>query len=217
MAKIQRAVLKQLEAFYRFVGGQDGAPVDFELGLGIASVHDVSREVEQQDANQRQDMGAGGYWVASVLQNHLVVGDINESLNFVSPVNASNGYTLDEGTEWVWITAVWGTVDDNSDLAAASVLINNFSNDFFVGPHDTNPAASVRRVIFRSTSSATEDSKYLIQTQSVAVGVTFPILILSPQDGIRLESTADNLGTVLVTLNVEFWLGLRGVLPPGMA
>jgi len=215
MAKILRPVLKLLESLYRFSGGQDGAPTEFELGLGIQAVHDVSHEVEAADANNAQGRPAGGYWIATVIQNHTVVGVLTDDINFVEPTNASNGYVFNEGLQWVWLIDAWGIADDAGDFEAATLFMRPNTNDFFVGPHDSNPADSVDQLLV-SWTSVLNRAGIPLALQLGAVQAQLPVLILSPQDGIQFASRSDAAGTVQIEMNARIWVGKRGTFPPGM-
>jgi len=215
VAKILQPVLKTLEALYRFAGGQNGAPTEMELGLGITPVHDLSRMAEIGAANVVR--ASAGYWLASNVHTHTVTGGIQKSLNLVSPPVASEGYALNERTEWVWLINCWITADDATDFNHANVLINNIGNDFFVGPSDVAPA-STRFLYARFLSILSGLSQTMAGTgNSNMIQPVGPIPILSPQDGIRFESGSDTAGTVVITFNALLWIGKRNTFPPGLA
>jgi len=212
LAKILKPVLRVLEQLYRFPGAQRGAPEEVELGLGVTPVHDVSRMAEV--ANSLINRASAGYWLASVVQNHAGVGGLQENLNLITPPNAAEGYSMDESTQWAWVCGVWMTGDDPTDFASAQVLITLIGNDFFIGPHDTSPPASVSQIIYRSVALNGFTGTF-IGIENL-VYVNRPRVILSPQDGLRFESVSDTAGTVVITFNVLLWIGLRNTFPPGM-
>ena len=213
MAKIQRAVLRQLENLYRFVSGQEGAPTDFELGLGITAVHDLSRMAEIGNANIVRN--SAGYWLCSAIQNHVAAGTVTEDLDLVSPGVASEGYALNEREEWVWVINAWLTCTDAADFDAAQILINVIPNDFFIGPSDIQPS-SVHQLLFKANDATAEGTMTAAGTSTLTQVANLPALILSPQSGLTFESVSDNAGTVVVTFNVMLWIGLRNTFPPGM-
>jgi len=208
MAKITRPVLKTLETLYRFIDGQDGAPSDVELGLGVTPVHDLSRMAEIGAANVVRN--SAGYWLASMRNVHTVTGALTLNLNFVTPGSVGEGYTFDERTQWIWIIDDWGISNDATDFQEAVLSINPITNDFFIGPSEGVPA-SVLNMIARYTGAIGSGPlvRNLMETQ-------YPKLILSPQDGIRYLTLADSAGTVTITHNILLWIGIRNTFPPGM-
>ena len=212
MATIRKPVLKVLEAIYGFIDSQDGAPSEMQLGLGITPVHDVSRMAALAAADFAQDRRAGGYWVASEVQAFVASGSLNTSLNLVSPPVASEGYTLDEGTQWAWVIDVWLSATELADFNSARVLLAATGNDFFVGPSDIAPS-SQPRLLYNATAVAPTNTNVGL---NAAVGVQLPTLVLSPQDGLLFQGNANGAGTVTITYNVLLWVGLRNTFPPGM-
>lgn len=210
MAKIQRKVLTLLEALYRFTSSQDGAPSEFQLGLGITPVHDLSRMAQIGSALINRD--SAGYWVASIRAVHVAPGTLNVDMNFVTPGSSGEGYIFVERTHWIWIMEVWGRTNDTGDFAEANVSINPITNDFFIGPSEGIPD-SVASLIQRWTAAI--GSGIMIPTIEPEHGPS-PVLLLSPQDGVRFNSVADNVGTVTNTLNMLLWIGLRNTFPPGL-
>jgi len=211
VAKIQRKVLTLLESLYRFTSSQEGAPGEVELGLGITPVHDLSRMAEIGAASIVRD--SAGYWLATVTQTHVATGTAISIINLTAPPVVSEGWTFNERQQWAWVIGIWGTVSDVGDFQDAGVLIENIANDFFVGPSVAAPN-SVEALIWRSTSAVTDGVNSMIPNQQLFPPL--PALILSPQDGLRFESTSDNLGTISVVFNAMLWVGQRNTFPPGM-
>ncbi len=210
MAKIQRKVLTLLEALYRFTSSQDGAPSEFQLGLGITPVHDLSRMAQIGSALINRD--SAGYWLASIRAVHVAAGTINTNMNFVSPGTSGEGYIFVERTHWVWLMESWCITNDNADFGETNVALNAITNDFFIGPSEGVPS-SVIQLVQRWT--ATLGSGMGVPTLDPDHG-SAPVLILSPQDGVRFNSVAINTGTVTNTLNMLLWIGLRNTFPPGL-
>lgn len=214
MAKIQRKVLTLLEALYRFTSSQDGAPSEFQLGLGIQGVHDLSRMSEFGAAKIVR--ASAGYWLASCTNTHVAVGDIEQILNIAAPAVPSEGYLFTERDDWAWYVDSWITANDPTDFQAANILLDNITNDFFVGPSIGVPN-SVERLMYRATAIIAEGSLTRGGLGVNTLPLTNPVLILSPQDGIRFESRSDTAGTVTINFNVLLWIGQRGTMPPGMS
>lgn len=215
MAKILKPVLRVLESLYRFPGGQDGAPTEVELGLGVTPVHDVSKMVER--ANAVINRASGGYWGVSEVQSHAAPGTISANLNLANPTNAAEGYLYDEASQWIWIINVWMSVSDVSDFNSAQVALRPWGNDFFIGPHDSQPPSAQPQVIGRWVSAATEtgfDNIGIPQSPPIAL---FPLVVLSPQDGLVFQSNTDVAGTTTITFNVLIWVGARNTYPPGLS
>lgn len=211
MAQIQRPVLKLLENLYRFVSSQDGAPTEFELGLGISAVHDVGRMAEIGAARINRD--SAGYWIASIRQVHTVTGSLTDDLNFTNPGSAGEAYSIDERREWIWLMADWLSANDGTDFGESTLFINVITNDFFIGPAEGVPA-SVRQPFARYTSVDGTSGQGIRDATTTDI---YPALVLSPQDGIRMVSVSDTAGTVTITQNILFWQGLRNTFPPGFA
>ena len=211
MAKILKPVLRLLERLYSFPGAQAGAPVDIDIGLPIQVVHDVSRMSELGNASIVR--ASHGYWLASSTQSHSGAGGLTENLNLITPAVASEGWKMVEETHWAWVVDVWGLSSAQSTFTSAQVLIDNVTNDFFIGPSTDQPD-SVERLLWRSVSVVTDGTP----VKNVLIPLTpplanFPALVLSPQDGLEFQSKAS--GAVAITENVLLWVGLRGTFPPG--
>lgn len=218
MAKIRQPVLKLLERLYGFVGAQDGAPSEVELGLGITPVHDMSRMAELGAAKVTR--GSAGFWIATCTNTHTSVADIETVMNFVNPGASNEGWSLDESKEWIWIMDAWATATGTvADFLVAQMLTDNITNDFFVGPSQGNASNnpdSVSQVFFHGLSIVTNGSL----TRPVIPDIPFPtnpIPILSPQDGVRFESRPQGTGNIVIHFNLLIWVGPRGVMPPGMS
>jgi len=213
VVKILRPVLRLLEELYGFPGAQKGAPEEIDLALGIQPVHDLSRMAAIGAASNHRE--SHGYWLASAFQTFGgAPGSLNENLNLVSPAVRSEGYTLDEATQWAWVIDVWATSDVLAGFNLIQVLIRGITNDFFIGPSPDAPS-STDRLIYRSVAASATNTNVALPTTNNQV--TFPALILSPQDGLRFEANAVAPAVIVFTENVLLWIGKRGTFPPGYA
>ncbi len=158
--------------------------------------------------------GRHGFWLATAFNTHVGVGSLTDVIDFT--LAGSNDYgAFDATKEWVWLLGSWVTQNDLSDFSAANIFLTPTAGDRFVGPDAGLTPNSIPLEIFRGTSGTGAFSPGPVFND--LVDTHFPMLVLSPADGVSCHSTSDTAGTVVVDFNLMIWRGPIGLMPPGMS
>lgn len=201
MTKFRAPILRGLEGIYRFVGSQVRTDA-VELERPITLVHDVSGMVGDE---------VGQYFSTEDAMNHSSAGNIRRTIDPYAEAEAI-GWGRERSTvflvNWEFVTTV--TADFDSAIIAlaipASYSVDAAASWYVLGFGDTTlpkPSASSDFPI----GAAAEPYKY--------PQIRLPIHIPTDAD-VQVSSTTTGTPSLTVNAHCLFWVGPKGLAPPGL-